>query len=783
MRRFTLPFACCLLLALPAWTPAQDLKTLLKKLDSPDAEIRFDALMQLADLGPKAAPATDRLAALLTKFDDDERILAILALGKIGKPALPALEKLLTHEDELTRHDAVWSIGLIGKDARAFLPRLLKAADSDADDDVRCKAIYAVAHIAPQDEATLATLVKLLRDEKARPSVQLAILEQLQHWGEPAIPVLGAALRNEFTYLEAQKSLAHLLEQHKSVKAWDAMQPFAIDAYVQAVRSPITTDFRQLMAWQLLPTTSALCDGEAMSFVVKRGGAKLLPELEAKLRSKDVEERTLAVRVIGLMGRTLAAHADAGPRTIVPPDEGPAVLERIVKNLRTMLRHEDALTREAAAQSLPVTKATTALLQAALIDDDLAVRNAALATLSSHDLHWQNTLAARLQKSAGREKLRIAAAMAHDPAAANVLVAALSDKDAAVRQEAAYLIGNNHGFPGLDSPQLKKLLMPALVDGLKSNNPVARQWSAVAMLMNAFSLDDTCVPALLGALKDKNPTVRHHALGALRSRCDPGRKEILAAVEPFLGDPDLNTRLFAIHCCSHMGKLGLPPLLKILANEKEAWVRHRIIESIQQQPDPRIAAAFFKAAENAADWKDASVALVRMDGKAHAPKLLAILSKKDDKVRRTLADLLRAPATIEGAALALAPMLQGDDLSANLRAAHTLEQLAPLLLRPDKTGWLKATQTALKQQLPELRRKLQAKEVAVRRDAMAVVIQLWTLDKSLHGPLQHNLTAEITTLHDDNQASVRDLIGLARRDADLAIRRQARQALLPAFAF
>ena len=61
MKRFVSSLALIILTsASAAQTRAQDpVQPLLKQLDSKDADARFDALMQLADLGPKAAPAIE----------------------------------------------------------------------------------------------------------------------------------------------------------------------------------------------------------------------------------------------------------------------------------------------------------------------------------------------------------------------------------------------------------------------------------------------------------------------------------------------------------------------------------------------------------------------------------------------------------------------------------------------------------------------------------------------------------------------------------------------------
>jgi hypothetical protein len=56
----------------------------LDRLDSKRRDLRFEAIIRFAELGPKAAYATDRLVAILTQFDEEDRVLAVLALRKAG---------------------------------------------------------------------------------------------------------------------------------------------------------------------------------------------------------------------------------------------------------------------------------------------------------------------------------------------------------------------------------------------------------------------------------------------------------------------------------------------------------------------------------------------------------------------------------------------------------------------------------------------------------------------------------------------------------------------------
>src|SRR5262245_58369601 len=94
----------------PKGDPKVILKTLLKELDSEDAQARLEAITGLAEFGPDAAPAVPKLVKAIRESDEDVRLNAAITLGKIGKAAVAPLLELLGSQDEDTRFYSLWAM-------------------------------------------------------------------------------------------------------------------------------------------------------------------------------------------------------------------------------------------------------------------------------------------------------------------------------------------------------------------------------------------------------------------------------------------------------------------------------------------------------------------------------------------------------------------------------------------------------------------------------------------------------------------------------------------------
>lgn len=98
--------------------PQHRLKTLVNNLDHPDVTVRWQAIVELEKLGPKAEEVVQDIIPYLENDDWRVRYYAAEILGLIGssaKPAIPALQKILNDPDEKVRVRASWALDEISK--------------------------------------------------------------------------------------------------------------------------------------------------------------------------------------------------------------------------------------------------------------------------------------------------------------------------------------------------------------------------------------------------------------------------------------------------------------------------------------------------------------------------------------------------------------------------------------------------------------------------------------------------------------------------------------------
>jgi len=88
---------------------------------------------------------------------------AIDALTRIGQPAVPALIEMLDDPKAQLRADAAIALARIGPDARGALPRLIALVQNDPDELVRKNAVRALGQIGPAAAPAIPALVEQLR--------------------------------------------------------------------------------------------------------------------------------------------------------------------------------------------------------------------------------------------------------------------------------------------------------------------------------------------------------------------------------------------------------------------------------------------------------------------------------------------------------------------------------------------------------------------------------------------------------------------------------------------
>ena len=181
--------------------PDPQLPVLIKALESNDPGARYDALVAIADLGPKADAAIFSLLKVLHDSNDEHRLLAAIALGKIGKFSVQPLADLLNHKDDDIRYHAVWALGLIGPEAKETLKAVV-VLTSDKNESVRRKAVYTLGRIDADAAIALPILRARLEDDNAL--VRRTAADSMARFGEKAVPELIAALKNDHKELKAE---------------------------------------------------------------------------------------------------------------------------------------------------------------------------------------------------------------------------------------------------------------------------------------------------------------------------------------------------------------------------------------------------------------------------------------------------------------------------------------------------------------------------------------------------------------------------------------------------
>lgn len=166
----------------------------LAALEGPSFVKRLRALKALAALGPRAAPAKEKIAAQLV--DDGLRIHAISALGKIGPLAsamLPRLRRHATDPDEEVREAVFIALYRITKDGAEAALVLASLLATGSNPKARMRAACHLGEIG--SPMALPVLVDAVGDE--HPGVRQQAAFALGRMGEKAkaaIGVLSAAL-------------------------------------------------------------------------------------------------------------------------------------------------------------------------------------------------------------------------------------------------------------------------------------------------------------------------------------------------------------------------------------------------------------------------------------------------------------------------------------------------------------------------------------------------------------------------------------------------------------
>jgi len=756
--------------------PSDPTTKMLKQLKSKKSERRFEALMALGELGPKAAPAIPALTAILPGFDEDERVLATMALGKIGKASLPSAVKLLDHEDETTRYYAVWTLALIGSDAKEHTPRLLKIFEADDDAEVRTKAAYALARIAPDSKDVFAAFVRLAIKTNEISAERVAAIDELRHFGAAAVEPLTISLKDPFVVANSIESILHVLNENKNDAVGKAVAPHL----------PLILTY-STVGIPLLP------DADGLTYYLSKHGDQVLADLQAQMRDKDAAKSAAAITLLAQM----ASHLDA-------KGENPEVVMKAVKLALPHLKHRDHDLRVALLTLLPMNDATQAAFENLLNDDDSNIRFHAFSRLQGHGVDVIAKMQARLKAAKGDDWLRLAAAQfscTHDPELQKALSANMKHKDADIRHRLACALSSMGSVP-LDAELVKKDIVPTLFESLKSGKAEIRLQAAQG-LWNWLHLGQVQpfvpehAPALLARLDDPSPRVKHLLLNVIQRIVKADPEGILKKVVPLLEDADEEVRYAAV--------VVLIPLRQQcvldLARRAEKDESQRIwqfalhhLAAMGKQGKPAVP-ALLRAHLNPDRQPLAAAALMGIAPDESFLHILETQMKQDPRLKKAIT---HPKATYEDrhklVAALLKEMTEGDT-ARRCGAAYALNSVSFLLPHAEGVKTARSVSPFLTEQLARIDKELKSKDARTRIDAATTLVDLrglgMTLDmlvNSLPGEKEWEQLAKQQAVQHERFES---LIRRARSDAELQVRRQGRKAetiglpagihMLPAF--
>lgn len=492
---------------------------------------------------------------------------------------------------------------------------------------------------------------------------------------------LGVALAIDQAGKDAAPELvAHLHSPDAGVRyyaAWGLgrLGPDAKDAY-----SPLTQslrdkngDVRRKAAWavvQLKPDPAATIPllvalftdvdidvREAAADATATFGKAAVPQLLVAVQAPGPEVRRIAIRAIGAIG----------------PDAADAI-----PMLRALLLDPDSgLQEESAAALAQMGKPAIPVLAAALKTDD---RPMLLQVASGVGNPW--AMAAGWRDPGVQRRQAIAALGKIGPDAIDVLLVALEDRYADVREQAASVLGSL-GFRDRrivqpladrladpdDSVRAQaswalnvlrpdaRLLLPALKKAVKDDN-VAIRLQTVDFLGKAGT---AAVPLLLDALRDKDPKVQRQAVGALRV-LDVDDETMLRAVTPLLKDDDATVRQYAVGVLHRCGPGAVPLLMTALKDNNES-VRQQVVLALQSvgADEKLLRPALLEALKDGDPFVRAGTlgALTRF-GPSAIPQLSEALKDRSPLVRKVAATAL-GRFDLKVAPLLIAALQDDDD--------------------------------------------------------------------------------------------------------------------------
>lgn len=181
------------------------LKSLMKALDDPDADVRGWTARSIGELaGPLDnrelfEAAVKRIARFLKEEDRDTRLAAIIGLHGLTRAtekAVPTIASALRDEDEAVRGSVYFHLSHDCPAKELAIPFLVEAFD-DKNQENRFHVIHTLRSVGPLPESVAPFLITALRDESPEVrSVAVMALGDMPHPPQNAIPILRDVLKN-----------------------------------------------------------------------------------------------------------------------------------------------------------------------------------------------------------------------------------------------------------------------------------------------------------------------------------------------------------------------------------------------------------------------------------------------------------------------------------------------------------------------------------------------------------------------------------------------------------
>ncbi|QDU97984.1 HEAT repeat domain-containing protein [Lignipirellula cremea] len=491
--------------------------------DKNKSSMQAALLKALPAVKADAAAAAPLIASLLTQESEYDRRRVLISLGQFGPAAtgqVAAVSKLLEASSSDERAVAAETLGLFA--SRDALPALVKLAEEDPDEDVRETGLKAVLAIDPKH----AVIEKLLIAGLAEPySHSWNMVREMKDKG---IPLLTVAMKSEDAKI--REGAMQLLNYLTNPKAKAAAFQVALEDKDPDVQFQGAYGLLQLRLYsdKILPVLLAafVADEEndreyELQNSLRQLGAPALRGL-GKLAADENEKVEVRIKALRLVDDFYEHQGVIAP-----------VLRQLVANPNAEIAGWAAVVL---TQIDTDTRLSEPVFQAAQNVDSPELRATAIGRLSSYNTEENDP---RLER------------------AKQVLLAALSDEDESVSQQAAYQI-SNFELTALDEQRLIPML---------SNK---KTHVAVLNLLSSMSPPPAAAaPLLLASLSSDDENERELATRAL-SRFGA---EIAGPVSALAADKkaDRTTRIAAMECMSEIEsppRETLRPLAQMCLHEK-----------------------------------------------------------------------------------------------------------------------------------------------------------------------------------------------------------------------